>query len=164
MREHAIAVESPLYLVIGQITCWRCGAEMMATGLVAPNVPEAGREVCSLSNIEELPAWLVNAINERCPTFKLTYSKTVGGRYYANTCPECGMLSGDFYLHSEPGGPFFPTTEEEARSLTIEQIALPKTIYVRATIGMGIGDLILDHARKVGAEQGDATDDASRRR
>jgi len=77
-----------------------------------------------LSNTEELPPELTRFIQERCPTFRLTYSKTVGGRYFANNCPNCGVMSGDFYLHSEPGAPFFPTEPNEAASLSSSDLGI----------------------------------------
>ena len=67
------------------------------------------------------------------------------------------MISGDFYLHSEPGAPFFPTTEEEAKQLTLEAIPLAGPITIRAGVGVGAGGLILEHARKLTAAQPSAT-------
>lgn len=96
-------------------------------------------------------------MGNRFPSFALRYSKTAGSRYYANTCPKCGVISGDFYLHSEPGAPFFPTTEEEAKQLTLEAIPLAESIRVRAGVGVGAGDLILEHARKLTTAQPAAT-------
>ncbi|MGH8059335.1 MAG: hypothetical protein ACREOH_19215 [Candidatus Entotheonellia bacterium] len=126
---------------------------MPAIALVAPNVPEADGEICILSEVEELPEAVLQFVRNRFPSFKLKYSKTLRSRYYANTCPKCGVISGDFYLHSEPGAPFFPTTEEEAKELTLEAVPLTGSITVRAGIGMGAGELILEHARKVSGKQ-----------
>lgn len=39
-------------------------------------------------------------------TIKYRYSKTVGNKYWANTCSYCNSLQGDFFLKCEPGGPF----------------------------------------------------------
>ena len=83
----------------------------------------------------------------------LRYSKTARSGYYANSCPRCGVISGDFYLHSEPGAPFFPTTKREADQLTVEPVPLAGSITVRAGVGVGAGDLILEHARKLTLNQ-----------
>lgn len=40
-------------------------------------------------------------------TVQLRYSKTVRDRYWANTCPCCGVLEGNFFLFSEPDSPLF---------------------------------------------------------
>ena len=156
-RDDSIRIEPPLYLAHTMISCWRCGAKMPALALIAPNVAEAEGEVCILSEIEELPQVVFQFVGNRFPSFKLKYSKAVSSRYYANTCLTCGVISGDFYLHSEPGAPFFPTTEEEAKQLTLEAVPLAGSIRVRAGIGIGAGELILEHARKLMAAQPAAT-------
>ena len=101
-----------------------------------------------LSNTAELPKELVAFVQQRCPTYRLAYSKTIGGKYYANNCPRCGVISGDFYLHSEPGARFFPTGPREAASLTIESIPISERCVARTGRGYGTGDLILKHARR----------------
>ena len=157
MHDDSIRIDPPLYLAHTTVSCWRCGAKMPVLALLAPNVVEADGEICILSEIEQLPKAVLQFVGTRFPSFALRYSKTAGSRYYANTCPKCGVISGDFYLHSEPGAPFFPTTEEEAKQLTLEAIPLAGSIGVRAGIGMGAGELILEHARKRMADQPAAT-------
>jgi len=149
MHDDAIRIDPPLYLAHTRMSCWRCGADMPAIALVAPSVAETEGEICLLSEVEELPESVLQFVRKRFPSFKLTYSKTLGLRYYANTCPRCGVIFGDFYLHSEPGAPFFPTTEDEAKELTLEPVPLTGSITVRGGLAMGVGDLILEHARKL---------------
>ena len=153
MHDGLIRIDPPLYVAHTMISCWRCRAHMPAIALVAPNVAEADGEICILSEVEELPEVVLRFVRSRFPSFRLKYSKTLGSRYYANTCPKCGVISGDFHLHSEPGAPFFPTTKGEAKRLTLEAVPLTGTIRVRARIGMGAGDLILEYARKVSGKQ-----------
>lgn len=135
------------------ISCWRCGADMQAVGLIAQNVPDTGGEVCILSNIIELPMSVLGFVQKRVPSFKRKHSKTMESEYYANTCPKCGVLSGDFFLHSEPGGPFFPESKEDAASLTVEEIPINGPIEVEAGLSMDCGDLILKHGKKRSAEK-----------
>lgn len=151
MYDEPTKIHPPLYLASTTIGCWRCGAEMPAIALIAPNVPGTEGTVCVLSDIRELPAPVLAFVQERFPTFKLKYSQMTGCEYYANTCPRCGVLSGDFYLHSEPGAPFFPTEEEEAALLKIATIPIRSPVEVQAGLGMGIGELILENAKKIGA-------------
>ncbi len=40
-------------------------------------------------------------------TVRQTYSATMRTHYWANTCPHCGRLQGDFPLYCEPDGAFF---------------------------------------------------------
>lgn len=147
MDDRKKKINPPLYLASTTISCWRCGAEMRVVGLVAPKVPDMEDEVCILSDIIELPVPVIDFIQKRFPNFKRTFSKMAQTEYLANTCPKCGVLSGDFYLHSEPGGPFFPESEADAASLDIEQIPLNGPIEVEAGLGIGSGDMILKYGK-----------------
>jgi len=49
-------------------------------------------------------------------TVKHRFSKEARDKYWTNTCPGCGVLQGDFYLHG-PGGPFGPTYERDTMLL-----------------------------------------------
>ncbi len=93
---------------------------MPVVALLAPHIDDTENQVCILSGIERIPREIAEYIQKRVPTFKVKYSKTVRGSYYANTCPKCGMLSGDFHLHSEPGAPFFPTDDKAASLLYMQ--------------------------------------------
>ncbi|WP_053162779.1 hypothetical protein [Pseudomonas brassicacearum] len=54
--------------------------------------------------------------------FKQAYSKTTGSCYLMNHCENCGAKLGDFFMHSEPGGAFFPTSPQEAKRMTLIRI------------------------------------------
>lgn len=69
-----------------------------------------------------------------------------------NTCG-CGAHFGDFDLFSEPGGAFFPTEEAEAGQITIEELPLTGTFELDCSYGMGPGDLIFEHAKKLNPHQ-----------
>jgi hypothetical protein len=149
MNGDALVISPPLYLVGKKINCWKCGHLMPAVALVAPHVDDTEDEICILSDIASLPREVFDYLKQRVPTFKLTYSKTTGTKYFGNTCPNCGMLSGDFYLHSEPGAPFFPTDENEAASLYLTEIPIPGKVRVKAGCHMGTGDMIVNHAKRI---------------
>jgi hypothetical protein len=87
---------------------------MPVVAFLAPSVEGADDQVCVLSDVVALPKDLLGYVQKRVSTYQLSYSKTVQGKYDANLCPKYRMLSGDFFLHSEPGAPFFPTCAEEA--------------------------------------------------
>jgi hypothetical protein len=149
MDDEGLQLSAPTYLVTGDWNCWRCGADMNVVALLCENAenPEMGPFI--LSSTATLPRHVVEFVQRRCPSFRLTFSKTVGTKYLANNCPKCGVISGDFFLHSEPGAPFFPTEEDEARSLTLEQIPLTEPAAVDSGCGYGTGDLILQYARRI---------------
>lgn len=149
MCEEKLKINPPMFLIGKKISCWRCYSKMSAVAILAPSVEDTDNQICILSDIVELPENVLSYIQKRVPTFILKYSKTVEQKYFANTCPNCGVLSGDFFLHCEPGAPFFPTDEKEARSLYMTEIPLAHSILVKASCGFGVGELILDHARKI---------------
>jgi len=122
---------------------------MPVVAILAPNIEDTDNEVCILSNIVGLPKEVIGYIQKRVPTFKFKYSKTVGSKYFANTCPGCGVISGDFFLHSEPEAPFFPTDEEEASFLYRTKIPIEGPILVQSGLHVGTGGLILKHARQI---------------
>jgi ribosomal protein S27E len=68
-------------------------------------------------------------------TVQFRYSKTVGRKYWANTCPVCHSLQGDYFLYSEPGGPFFGLNCEEDSSTAFERDMLRISTYA-AKIGL----------------------------
>ena len=149
MDDDEIKISPPIYLIGKKIECWRCDSRMAAVALLAPNVEETEDEVCVLSNVKKLPSEVLAYIQKKVPTYRLKYSKTEGEKYYANTCPKCGGLSGAFFLHSEPGAPFFPTDEEEANTLYLTEIPLSHPITARASLSMGVGDTILTFAKRI---------------
>jgi hypothetical protein len=103
-----------------------------------------------LQNIQTLPKPILDAILSRHRHFEKRTSKTSGTAYYMNTCA-CGAHFGDFHLFSEPGGAFFPTDETEASRITIEKLPLTGTVELDCSYGMGTGDLIFEHAKKLSA-------------
>ena len=144
-----LKINPPLYMIGIKTSCWRCDAEMSVIALLAPHVEDTDNQVCLLSDVDELPEEVLRTIQKRVPTFKRKFSKMAGKSYFANTCPKCGVLFGDFFLHEEPGAPLFPTDEEEAKSIYMTEITLSGSIAVKASLGFGIGELILENAKKI---------------
>ena len=149
MDEDFLRIKPPIYLIGKKIGCWRCGERMPVVALLVSAVEDAENDVCVLSEVVALPEDVLSYIQKRVSTYQFRYSKTVQGNYYANTCPSCGMLSGDFFLHSEPGAPFFPMDEKEASLLYLTEIPIQGLIYIRSGFHAGTGDLILKHAKRI---------------
>ena len=141
-------INPPLYIASTRIECWKCGAHMPAITLVAPDIPDSFGDVGVLSNIQTLPPEITGFVGRHFPHFKLSYSKTTQSRYFANTCPKCKMISGDFYLHSEPGATFCPETPDDARCLWLKEIPVASPVDIGASPGVGSGELILEHGRR----------------
>jgi hypothetical protein len=149
MDDDKLKINPPLFMVGIKIHCWRCEAKMPVISLLAPNVDNTEDQVCLLSGIENLPNQVLSFIQIRVPTFKLKFSKTANTKYFANTCPKCGVLYGDFFLHDEPGAPFFPEDEEDAKSLYIKEIPISRPVQIKAGLSLGLGEIILSNAKKV---------------
>jgi hypothetical protein len=132
-----------------KIPCWRCETNMPVIALLAPKIYDTEDQVGVLTGIEYIPENILRFIQSRVPTFKLKYSKMAGKKYFANTCPKCGVIYGDFFLHDEPGAPFFPEDEDAAKFLYIKEIFLTEPIEISAGIGFGLGKIILSNAKKV---------------
>lgn len=70
------------------------------------------------------------------PWLRMTYSATVGDTYLANICSICEALQGDFALHNEPDGTFYPQSGQARRYFLIQWFETP--LYACAgDIGMG---------------------------
>jgi hypothetical protein len=149
MDNKKLKVSPPLYLIGMKIPCWRCESNMPVVSLLAPHVEQTEGEICLLSNIEELPYEVLSYIQQKVPTFRFRSSKMAGSSYYANTCPKCHVIFGDFFLHAEPGAPFFPANEKEAKSLYFTEIPLSKAIEITASSSIGVGALILANAKRI---------------
>ena len=119
MRDNKLKINPPLYLIGKKIHCWNCDNKMPAIALLAPNVDDSEGEIYILSDIQELPKDVYFFIKNRVPSFRMKYSKMAGHKYLGNTCPKCGLLSGEFFLHAEPGGPFFREDERNQIRITL---------------------------------------------
>lgn len=97
---------------------------------------------------------VTNMLNKLFPHYKIGYSKTVGGKYWANHCEHCGTLQGDFYLHSEPGGAFFPLDIEDYKRITLIKISTKFDVELKADAsGASNADEILDYASFISLEE-----------
>jgi hypothetical protein len=149
MRDNKLKINPPLYLIGQKIHCWNCDNKMPVIALLAPNADDTEGEICILSDIQELPKDVYFVIKNRVPSFRMKYSNMAGHKYLGNTCPKCGLLSGEFFLHAEPGGPFFPEDENDAKSLYIREVPIAGSITVTASVSTGCGDLILKNAKRL---------------
>ena len=149
MDDDSLTISPPIYMVGMKIGCWMCGERMPVVAFLAATVEGADDQVVVLSDVVALPKDVLGYVQKRVPTYQLSYSKTVQGKYYANVCPKCRMLSGDFFLHSEPGAPFFPTCAEEAGLLYLAEIPVQGPVRIRAGFHVGTGRMILKHAKRI---------------
>jgi hypothetical protein len=149
MIDEKLKIHPPLYMIGRKIGCWRCDSSMPVIALLAPKIDGTEDEVGILSGIDFIPKEILKFIQSKVPTFKLKYSKMAGKKYYVNNCPKCGVIYGDFFLQDEPGAPFFPEDEDAAEFLYIKEIPLTNSIEISASLGFGLGEIILANAKRI---------------
>jgi hypothetical protein len=120
---------------------------MPVVAIITQGVEEAMGDTCTLNNVHSLPDAVLAYIRGKNPNYKLKYSKMAEERYFANTCPKCGVLSGDFFLHGAPDAPFFPLTEESAAKVTLERIPVDEPLDIDCAYGAGGAMLLMEHAQ-----------------
>ncbi len=107
---HLIA---PVYLLSSTIECYSCDEVTIvhciaASGVSEEDEPEeVGVRLRLLSNVEQIDNAILPKLGEMAPAYHTNRSMTQGRRVWMNHCVHCGAKQGDFYLHSEPDGPFF---------------------------------------------------------
>jgi Domain of unknown function (DUF5710) len=71
----------------------------------------------SISNLENVDERIGQYLAKFAPKYRMDFSKTQSANVYMNHCHHCGAKLGDFYMHNEPGGAFFPDSYEDSQRL-----------------------------------------------
>jgi len=147
-----LQISAPIYVVESSTCCWSCGCETPVIALAVDRLDglkAEAEESCLLllSTVENIPGELANLLGRRYSFFRKRYSKTAGTRYFMNHC-SCGAPLGDFFLHSEPGGAFFPTAPEEVENIVLRELPVAGPFKVEASCGQAYPDLIGKYARR----------------
>ncbi|MBJ2239484.1 hypothetical protein ACLE2W_07355 [Pseudomonas shahriarae] len=88
----------------------------------------------TVSNVVSLSPLVAKQIHHFTNKFKQAYSKAACSRYLMNHCENCGAKLGDFFLHSEPSGAFFPTSPQSADDSRQNQRAVRRQLRRRLCI------------------------------
>jgi hypothetical protein len=107
---------------------------------------QEGDEPAILTGIKEMPKAVFDYLVGVHPHFEKRASKTAGSEYYMNTC-DCGSHFGDFYLHSEPGGAFFPMSDDDAKQIIIEEMPFTGKFDFVSNYSLGVADVIFEHGQ-----------------
>lgn len=124
------------FLAIATGWCWKCELAIsvlciyVSEGMVDGET-QNNFTVSTLTAIDDALRTTLQPFHN----FQRNYSRMAGMTYFANHCEHCAALQGDFYLHSEPGAPFFPETEEDA--LRIRFVPIPGQISLSGDVGFG---------------------------
>lgn len=144
---------APLYLVKSIGSCWKCGGGAEVYCLASQGFEAEGYfhedYFVTYGSLETVPDALRAHFMSHCSSYHEDYSRTAGGRYCMNHC-SCGAKLGDFFLHEEPGGAFFPTSSSAARKISLVELGeLGSTrIEIPAAPGLKYPNLIWQFARR----------------
>ncbi|PRD43072.1 conjugal transfer protein TraC [Phyllobacterium phragmitis] len=147
------------YLVRSPARCWRCSEPFAAVGLLmAPGFEmrdydedEHGEEVrfwfrhdewAFAHYITDLPPAVVKTLKSEAPLYRPAFSKTTQTTYWANHCPACKVLQGDFNLFEEPDGAFFPMSVNHVRRMKATRLAMPFEAVGSPSFGIDEADLL----------------------
>lgn len=126
----SVIIKSPVSIALNSSDCYKCANKTAVISLASNNFYYLNTDENEDEKWFRADGWsffsmpvfieneLVGKINKLFPNYKIAYSKTAESSYWANHCEHCGALQGDFFLHSEPGGAFFPLEIEEYEQLT----------------------------------------------
>ncbi|CDT07356.1 hypothetical protein BN1088_1433377 [Sphingobacterium sp. PM2-P1-29] len=151
-----IKIQSQFYIARNFSECYSCSANIPVIAIAAENFTVFDGSKNNFINNDltffymatSIGDEISNVIKSNFDYYKPFFSNTVKKEYWANHCLYCGQGQGDFYLHSEPGGAFFPTEISEFKSIELIQIQLKSDVLVDAEYSMGkYSEPILKFAR-----------------
>lgn len=144
-HEPEFRIRSPHYfLVESKSDCWKCGNRTRVFAFMLPEVHEQFQHSeddedefslasnlgswesygyrGTISGVYGLSSLVAQQLRLHTEHYKSAYSKTAGRSYYMNHCEQCGAKLGDFFMHGEPGGAFFPTSPTQASRIILRKI------------------------------------------
>lgn len=162
----SVIIKSPVSMALNSTDCYKCGNNTAVISLASNNfyylsTDEKEEEKwfrADKFSFFSMPLFIENElagkINRLFPNYKIAYSKTAESSYWANHCDHCGALQGDFFLHSEPGGAFFPLEIEEYEQLTFITIPFKFDVEINADYScLSNTDDILNYTKSITLEE-----------
>ncbi|MGQ3665382.1 DUF5710 domain-containing protein [Citrobacter braakii] len=143
------------YIARSSKNCWKCGRSINIYGFYLPRGHKYMQDIqcdevdwgedtgiyhydpnietgwcinpCAsgISYINRLNPEPLSEIKKLSPYYKYDYSLQADDNYYANHCPHCKRLQGDFMIYQEPGGAFCPVEDKHARKIDLIHINEP---------------------------------------
>jgi hypothetical protein len=120
-------------LVSAKSACWKCAQEINVYAVLLSTESEASEEdglsargAVLLSGLSLASDGAAAAIGKSTrDQYRQDHSWMAGTNYYMNHCAACGAKQGDFFLHTEPDGPFFLQSEGQFRGLSVTRFEIP---------------------------------------
>lgn len=88
------------------------------------------------------PPAIVSLLKPEAPLYRPAFSKTTQSTYWANHCPSCKVLQGDFNLFEEPGSPFLPMSIDHIRRMKATRLTMPFEAQGEPSFGIDDADLM----------------------
>lgn len=152
----SLTLKQEIYLLRSWEKCYKCGNTadvfcLAADGLIDHETDSDFKQFFTFHYLTSVSQKIKNLFKKHSPTYYFDYSKQTESSYFMNHC-KCGAKLGDFFLHQEPGGAFFPMSLEEARNnVTMHQIQTSEPVRINSTYGVSDTDFV-----PTGAERGSA--------
>lgn len=143
----SLIAKVPFWLGVTQKTCWKCNNITEVIAFVSNNflIYDYSDDDSDIkewffqdyfsffSSPNYIDKEVLDIVCSRYPFFKLGFSKTVNGKYFANHCKCCGALQGDFFMHEEPGGEFSPIDMDGYKSITLIEVPYKFDLMIDAS-------------------------------
>lgn len=142
---------APFYVVESHAACWKCGKTPRVITCASYGVEENGEELkecVKFHYVAHLPARLEDFVERHYPEYFRDDSKTTASLYCMNHCRDCGASWGDFFLHDEPEGAFFPTERAAAKKIKLIERKRSGFGALHATYSQSAPDLIVEWAQR----------------
>jgi hypothetical protein len=142
---------APIYAAEGSTSCWKCHRRTSVVALASELVEIDGERIQELvlaSNVRKLPPDLASILSKIYPRYRAAHSHTAGGRYYMNRCSACDAKLGDFFLHEELGGAFFPADARAAALVTLSRLPVSSPSEIAAAFSVSSPNLFHEHVRR----------------
>jgi hypothetical protein len=144
---------APFYLITSQEVCWKCGTSSPVITFAAEGIEGQAEDGdptwVTFCYVAHVPERLRRFLTLRHPFYFRDYSNTVQTYYYLNHCASCSTKIGDYYLHSEPGGGFFPTSEVEARRIVLLELKREGYVQLHADYAVVYPSLMAQYAQRI---------------
>lgn len=128
-------VSSYFYLAQSMTSCWKCKKTIPVVAVLLPPETLGWNQDDQTWSYSNVPVWAsqlsrvtkgtAKLLAAKAPNLRLAYAKMSNSTYYANHCPDCGALQGQYFLFQEPGGAFFPVSREQAQRISLKRISQP---------------------------------------
>lgn len=136
-------------------SCWKCSETTMVYAILLPIGHETldfdedeeevwfrNEDTTILHYVTNLPPSVAARMNAYAPGYRPDFSKTTESTYWMNHCASCGMKQGDFDMHCEPAGAFFPMNEQSARQIALHEIHEDFSCSASASYGENFFDFM----------------------